>query len=141
MRVPLEKPGTPEELLHFGVKGMKWGVRNRRDVINVAKNTKNLNKVLVTQTPKAIAKEMHLNNAPALTRTRGWKAWQKIAAKNVDAYNARVSARKSSNKKVKLPNRNEVAAVALTTLAAAQATYIVGSLLRRRGVLKVSSLR
>lgn len=28
MIVPLEKPGTPEELIHFGVKGMKWGVRN-----------------------------------------------------------------------------------------------------------------
>jgi hypothetical protein len=25
--VPLEKPGTPEELVHFGVRGMKWGVR------------------------------------------------------------------------------------------------------------------
>jgi hypothetical protein len=25
--VPLEKPGTPEELIHFGVRGMKWGVR------------------------------------------------------------------------------------------------------------------
>jgi len=22
-----EKPGTPEELVHFGVKGMRWGVR------------------------------------------------------------------------------------------------------------------
>lgn len=29
MIVPLEKPGTPEELVHFGVKGMKWGVRNK----------------------------------------------------------------------------------------------------------------
>lgn len=38
MIVPLEKPGTPEELVHFGVKGMKWGVRkspvtsNRRSI-------------------------------------------------------------------------------------------------------------
>ena len=30
MIVPLEKPGTPTELIHYGVKGMKWGVRNRR---------------------------------------------------------------------------------------------------------------
>ena len=26
----VEKPGTPEELAHVGVKGMKWGVRNVR---------------------------------------------------------------------------------------------------------------
>lgn len=25
--LPVEKPGTPEELVHTGVKGMKWGVR------------------------------------------------------------------------------------------------------------------
>jgi hypothetical protein len=25
-----EKPATPEELLHYGVKGMKWGVRKDR---------------------------------------------------------------------------------------------------------------
>lgn len=24
----IEKPGTPSELIHFGKKGMKWGVRN-----------------------------------------------------------------------------------------------------------------
>lgn len=30
MIVPLEKPGTPEELIHFGTKGMKWGVRKER---------------------------------------------------------------------------------------------------------------
>lgn len=28
MRVSVEKPGTPEELAHHGVKGMKWGVRS-----------------------------------------------------------------------------------------------------------------
>lgn len=27
MKVDLEKPGTPHELVHFGTKGMKWGVR------------------------------------------------------------------------------------------------------------------
>lgn len=29
MIVP-EKPGTPEELVHTGVKGMKWGVRRKQ---------------------------------------------------------------------------------------------------------------
>lgn len=29
--ISTEKPGTPEELLHYGVKGMKWGVRKQRD--------------------------------------------------------------------------------------------------------------
>jgi hypothetical protein len=27
VEVSVEKPGTPEELAHHGVKGMKWGVR------------------------------------------------------------------------------------------------------------------
>lgn len=27
MIVSIEKPGTPEELVHYGKKGMKWGVR------------------------------------------------------------------------------------------------------------------
>lgn len=28
--ISLEKPGTPAELVHHGIKGMKWGVRNRK---------------------------------------------------------------------------------------------------------------
>lgn len=28
--ISTEKPGTPEELVHYGVKGMKWGVRRKR---------------------------------------------------------------------------------------------------------------
>ena len=29
--ISVEKPGTPEELVHFGVKGMRWGVRKERE--------------------------------------------------------------------------------------------------------------
>lgn len=28
--ISLEKPGTPSELVHHGVKGQRWGVRNRK---------------------------------------------------------------------------------------------------------------
>lgn len=31
MKVPLEKPGTPQDLVHFGVKGMRWGIRNEKE--------------------------------------------------------------------------------------------------------------
>lgn len=34
MKVSIEKPGTPQELVHFGVKGMKWGVRKQDDTSN-----------------------------------------------------------------------------------------------------------
>lgn len=30
MITDVKKPGTPEELVHAGVKGMKWGVRKQR---------------------------------------------------------------------------------------------------------------
>lgn len=31
MKVPIEKPGTPAELVHYGKKGMRWGVRSVTD--------------------------------------------------------------------------------------------------------------
>ena len=31
MQVSIEKPGTPAELVHHGVKGQKWGVRRKRE--------------------------------------------------------------------------------------------------------------
>lgn len=30
MKVSIEKPGTPSELVHFGKKGMRWGIRKDR---------------------------------------------------------------------------------------------------------------
>src|SRR5580765_368307 len=30
MKVSIEKPGTPGELVHHGIKGMKWGVRREQ---------------------------------------------------------------------------------------------------------------
>jgi hypothetical protein len=30
VRVSLEKPGTPTEIVHFGIKGQKWGVRKEK---------------------------------------------------------------------------------------------------------------
>ena len=34
MIVPLEKPGSPQELVHFGIKGMRWGVRKQSETSN-----------------------------------------------------------------------------------------------------------
>jgi hypothetical protein len=46
----LEKPGTPEELVHFGTKGMKWGLRK-------TKGTKDFHAKFVTG--KSRASEIH----------------------------------------------------------------------------------
>ena len=32
MIVPLEKPGSPQDLVHFGKKGMRWGIRNKSNI-------------------------------------------------------------------------------------------------------------
>lgn len=32
MLVSLEKPGTPQELVHHGIRGMKWGVRKSSSI-------------------------------------------------------------------------------------------------------------
>lgn len=77
--LPIEKPGTPEELVHFGVKGMRWGVRKSETSSNTGSNAK---------ARKAISKEAHKNNAPAFTKTKAWKSWSKLAQKNVDHYNS-----------------------------------------------------
>lgn len=39
--ISVEKPGSPEELLHFGKKGMKWGVRNTRESASESFKRKN----------------------------------------------------------------------------------------------------
>lgn len=33
MKVPIEKPLTAEELVHYGVKGMRWGYRKREETV------------------------------------------------------------------------------------------------------------
>lgn len=33
-----EKPGTPEEILHYGVKGMRWGVRKSRSATGISRS-------------------------------------------------------------------------------------------------------
>lgn len=40
MKVPLEKPGTPQELVHVGVKGMRWGVRNEEELVGINRRSK-----------------------------------------------------------------------------------------------------
>jgi hypothetical protein len=89
----VEKPGTPEELVHVGVKGMRWGVRK---AVDTAIGTKTAGRRPSSykkassgnaKTRKAASKEAHQNNAPRLTKTKAWKSWSKLAQKNVDHYN------------------------------------------------------
>jgi hypothetical protein len=53
--VSLEKPGTPSELVHFGIKGMKWGIRKERVSSGQGTVTK---KPLLTDKQKATAKKV-----------------------------------------------------------------------------------
>lgn len=45
MIISVEKPGSPIELVHFGVKGQKWGVRKERTSAEQAKHDKQVKKV------------------------------------------------------------------------------------------------
>lgn len=48
MQVPIEKPGSPEEMLeHFGIKGMKWGVRKQTVSGNTTKTPMSKKKKIV----------------------------------------------------------------------------------------------
>lgn len=97
MKVALEKPGTPGELVHFGTKGMKWGVHRTQGTHQFKKDfptagarfneirrarlsvetTKNVYKSAPKGPERQKLKEVHLKNpdrATALRMTRGEKA-------------------------------------------------------------------
>jgi hypothetical protein len=76
--ISVEKPGSPEELVHYGVKGMRWGHRR------------------------------HQSGPPAVTKTKGWKAWQNASQKNVDAHNKRRSARTAARKASGKPSSDDI---------------------------------
>jgi hypothetical protein len=44
--ISVEKPGSPEELVHSGVKGMKWGVRKAEETANHNQRAKEYIKAL-----------------------------------------------------------------------------------------------
>jgi len=52
MMVSLEKPGSPQELVHHGIKGMKWGVR--RSVNTSGQTTSTSKKPMSTKKKVAI---------------------------------------------------------------------------------------
>lgn len=55
MIVSIEKPGTPAELVHYGVKGMKWGVRRKREQSQSGKTVQLTKKQERERTAKRIA--------------------------------------------------------------------------------------
>lgn len=97
--ISTEKPGTPEELVHFGVKGMKWGVHrtagsrafkesnpknaDRRHEIKRArasvKATKTAYKAEKDPGKKQMLKDTHLSNPDKATALR-LKRGEKVAA-------------------------------------------------------------
>lgn len=98
MLVSIEKPGTPYELLHFGVKGMRWGVR-RAGPSDEGGSTKSR------------------KGPPPVTKTKAWKSWSKLANKNVNAYN--------NNKHYRTASK--AAAILLVGVGVAGTAYILKS--------------
>lgn len=63
--ISTEKPGTPAELVHFGTKGMKWGVRKTQ-------GTREFHSKFTT--PEARAKEIHRARAQvSVSKAKGEK--------------------------------------------------------------------
>lgn len=95
--ISTEKPGTPEELVHFGVKGMKWGVHRtqgthdfkaahptakaRKDAILTARKSSDKTRAAYKKEKRGTderkkLKDVHLSNpdrATSLRLTRGEK--------------------------------------------------------------------
>lgn len=71
MKVPIEKPGTPEELVHFGVKGMRWGIR-KEDLVTSSRSSKKMNVAGSEKFSKENAVSMN-NFATKLAKSYGYK--------------------------------------------------------------------
>lgn len=89
MKCPLEKPGTPAELVHHGVKGMKWGTRkgpSSSDIYRArARSQLRLTNALTEKDKEKRsalieAYNNHPDRATALRYTRGEKAIHGILA-------------------------------------------------------------
>jgi hypothetical protein len=62
--ISTEKPGTPSELVHFGTKGMKWGVRK-------SQGSREFHSKFTT--PEARAQEIHRARAQVSVNKAGGK--------------------------------------------------------------------
>lgn len=97
MIVDLEKPGTPEELVHYGVKGMKWGVR-KSYTDRVSKRAARLRRVGEGKGSALDKLRVHGTTSnitlarSAIQRRPGFKGAALIRAEGAEAHVARVQA-------------------------------------------------
>lgn len=82
------KPGTPEELVHFGVKGMHWGVRTNRDSGGGGSSTKKSSSPTKSAKPKLT--EQQTAAAALIRRQRNVKI-AKVAATSAAVIGARLA--------------------------------------------------
>lgn len=138
-----DKPASPEELLHYGIKGMKWGVRKERDANGETSRQRNrrLNKEF-TKSEKAkrdaeidAARERYSQNARKNyldakaqykldKKTMGTRAarakFDKVKQKNIDDYELATQAK--SGRETTVAVLSTVGTVALVGLLQAAAS-------------------
>jgi hypothetical protein len=107
MKVSLEKPGTPSEIVHYGVKGMKWGVR-KSYTDKVDAKAARFRRVAegrgsAVDKLKTYGTTTNLDLARGLVKGKGYRGFKGAArfrAEDAEAHSARIKAGEATTKDI-----------------------------------------